>query len=41
MCFRAVYVCFFVFDYIPDKYKTQDICNLAVSLYFLLIVYFP
>ena len=32
---------FFVFDYIPDKCKTQEICNLAVSLYPSFIVYCP
>ena len=31
----------FVFDSIPDKYKTQEICNLAVSLYFSFVVYCP
>ena len=39
MCHRAVHI--FVFDSIPDKYKTQEICNLAVSLYFPFIVYCP
>ena len=41
MCHRAVHRCFFVFCSIPDKYKTQEICNLAVSLYFPFIVYCP
>ena len=30
-----------VFHSIPDKNKTQEICNLAVSLYPPFIVYFP
>ena len=30
---------FFVFFSIPDKYKTQETCSLAVSLYFPFIVY--
>ena len=29
----------FVFFSIPDKYKTQETCSLAVSLYFPFIVY--
>ena len=33
MCHIAVHRRFFVFGFIPDKYKTQEICNLAVSLY--------
>ena len=32
---------FFVFDSIPDQYKTQEICNIVVSLYPFLIVYCP
>ena len=24
---------FFVFDFIPDQYKTQEICDVFVSLY--------
>ena len=33
-CHRATHRCifvFFVFDSIPDKYKTQEICSLAIS----------
>ena len=30
---------FFVFNSVPDLYKTQEICDTAVSLYPLLIVY--
>ena len=41
MCHRALHRCFSVFDVVPDKYKTQEICNLAVSLYFPFIVYCP
>ena len=29
---------FFVFDSIPNKYKIQEICNLAISLHFPFIV---
>ena len=32
---------FFLFDCIPDQYKTQEICNLVVSVYPFLIVYCP
>ena len=38
---RAVHRYFFVFDVSPDKYKIQEICNLAVSLYFPFRVYCP
>ena len=27
MCDKAVNKCFFVFDSIPDQYKTQEMCN--------------
>ena len=33
MCYKAVHRCFSVFDSIPDRYKTQEICDIAVSLY--------
>ena len=32
---------FFVFDAVPDQYKTQEICDIVVSLYPFLIVYCP
>ena len=32
---------FFVFDSIPDQYKTQEICDIVVSLYPFLLVYCP
>ena len=32
-------VYFFVFDSIPDQYKTQEICDIVVSSYPFLIVY--
>ena len=32
---------FFVFDSIPNQNKTQEICDIAVSLYSFLIVYCP
>ena len=34
-------VYFFVFDSIPDQYKTQEICDIVISLYPFLIVYCP
>ena len=37
---KAVHRCFFVFDFIPDEYKTQEIFNLAVSVYSSFIVYY-
>ena len=30
---------FFAFDSIPDQYKTQEICDIVVSLYPFLIIY--
>ena len=41
MCNRAAYRCFFVFHSIHDKYKSQEICNLPVSLYPPFMVYCP
>ena len=32
---------FFVFDSIPDQYKTQEIYDIVVSLYSFFIVYCP
>ena len=32
---------FFIFDFILDQNKTQEICDIVVSLYSLLIVYCP
>ena len=32
---------FFVFDSIPDQYKSQKICDIVASLYPFLIVYCP
>ena len=37
----AVHWCFFEFDVISDKYKTQETRNLTVSLYLSFIVYCP
>ena len=31
----------FVFDAVPDQYKTQEICDIVVSLYPFLIVKYP
>ena len=41
MCDKDVHRCFFVFDSIPDQYKTQEICDIVVSLYLFLTVYYP
>ena len=41
MCDKAMNRCFFVFDSIPDQYKTQEICNTVVSEDPSLIVYCP
>ena len=38
---RNVFDFDFVFDSIPDKNKTQKLCDIAVSLYPFLIVYCP
>ena len=35
MCIRAVNTCSFVFDSIPDRYKTQEMCIKAVDHYFI------
>ena len=31
MCVKAVYICPFVFDSVPDRYKTQEMCGKVVS----------
>ena len=31
MCNKAVNGCFFVFNSIPDRYKTQEMCDRVVS----------
>ena len=41
MCDKAVNKCVFVFDSTRDQYKTQEICDVVVSLYPFLIVYCP
>ena len=41
MCDDAINRCYFVFDYIPDQYKTQEMCDRVVSEDPFLIVYFP
>ena len=37
MCDKGVYRCFFPFDFIPDQYETQEICNIVICLYPFLI----
>ena len=39
--FKAVHRCYFVFDSIPDQYKTREMCDFAVSLFPFLTVYCP
>ena len=41
MCNKAVHRCFFVFDSIPDQYKTHEICDIVVSVYPFSTVYCP
>ena len=41
MCNKAVNRCFFVFDSIPRQYKTQERCDMVVTLLSFLIVYYP
>ena len=31
MCNKAVNTCFFLFDYVPDRCKTQKICDDAID----------
>ena len=38
---KAVNRCFFVFNSIPDQYKTQEMCDTVVSEDPFLIVYYP
>ena len=33
MCYKAVNRCFFEFDSTPDQYKTEETCDIVVSLY--------
>ena len=41
MCDRAVNRCFFVFHFIPDQYKSQEMCDTVVFDDPVLIVYYP
>ena len=41
MCNKAVNRCFFVFDSIPGQYKTQERCDMVVTLLSFLVVYCP
>ena len=41
MCHKAVKRYFFVFDSIPNRYKTQEMCDKVVSKAPFLIVYWP
>ena len=41
MCDKAINGCFFVFNSIPDQYKTQEMCDKVVSEAPFLIVYCP
>ena len=40
-CYKTFHRFLFVFDSIPDQYKSQEICDVAVCLYSLSIVYCP
>ena len=40
LCYRVVHRYFFVLESIPGQYKTKEICDIAVSLYRVLIVYY-
>ena len=39
-CYKAVHRVF-LFDYIPDQYKTQEICDIFFSLYSFLKIFCP
>ena len=41
MYYKAVYRCFFVFGFIPYQYKTQEVCDIVVSLYPFWSIYCP
>ena len=41
MCDEALNRCYFVFDCIPDRYKTQEMCDIVVSEDPFLIVHSP
>ena len=41
MCNKAVNRCFFIFDSIPNQYKTQEMCDMVVYEDPSLIVYCP
>ena len=41
MCDKAVNICFFVFDFTPDEYKTQEMFDRVVSEDPFFMVYCP
>ena len=41
MCYTAVHRYCFVFDFIPDEYKSQEIFDIVASLYPFLIAHCP
>ena len=41
MCNKATHMWFFVFDSIPDQYKTREMCDRVVSEDPFLVVYCP
>ena len=41
MFYKGVHRCVFVFDSIPDQYKTQEMCSIVVFLYPFLKGYCP
>ena len=40
MCVKAVDTCPFVFESVPDQYKTQEVFNKAVSVYPFMLKYY-
>ena len=41
MCDKAVNRCLLVFIYIPDRYKTQEMCGRVISEDPFMLVYCP
>ena len=39
MCEKAVNICLFVFDSVPDPYNLHDMCNRAIYKHFLMLKY--
>ena len=41
MCIRAVNTCSFVFDSVSDRYKTQEMYDIAVDDYSIALEFVP